>query len=146
VTRLTADDAREGLRAHLLDRATNARLRYGLYIDADAILRMLRDPEVTRYPTEVAFDAAPLEPGEFACVLPAGGEPADGYRIVIHPEFRARPDIWPLLIAYYIPDINYGEIVTPADAESFGATLLGLEVDAYYQALCELADSLGADG
>ncbi len=48
-----------------------------------------------------------------------------------------------LLIAYHIPVINYGTIVEALDAELFGATLLGLEVEAYYQALCELADALG---
>ncbi len=51
-------------------------------------------------------------------------------------------ELWPLLIAYHIPVINYGSIVEPADAELYGATLLGLEVEAYYQALCELTDAM----
>jgi hypothetical protein len=41
--------------------------------------------------------------------------------------------------------INYGSIVETPEAELYGATLLGLEVEAYYQALCELADAM-ADG
>jgi hypothetical protein len=38
--------------------------------------------------------------------------------------------------------INYGSIVEAEHAELYGATLLGLEVDTYYQALCELADAM----
>ncbi|MHC5023745.1 MAG: hypothetical protein ACYTGG_07520 [Planctomycetota bacterium] len=142
MTMTAADEGRQALRRHIVDRALNARLRYGLYIDAEAILGMLGDPDVTRYPATIAFDAAALRPGEFACVLPRGARPSDGYRVVLHPRFERQPDLLPLLIAYYIPDINYGDAVTAAEAELFGATLLGLEVDAYYEALCELADSL----
>jgi len=138
----SADEARLALHEHLVDKATSARLRHGLLIDADAILRILNDRETVRYPVEIAFDADPLEPGEFAYPQPLGEHPADGFRLCLHPWFEPTPEVWPLLIAYHIPTINYGEIGGPAEAELFGATLLGIDREEYYNALCELADSI----
>ena len=130
----------------MVEKAQAARLKYGLYIDTDTIMKMLDDRSVVRYPTGVRFDAEPLQPGEFAVAMPIGDRPEDGYCLFVHPHFERHKDIWPLLIAYHIVDINYGEMATHEEAELFGATLLGLEVDAYYEALCELADSISPDG
>jgi len=38
--------------------------------------------------------------------------------------------------------INYGPFAMADDAEAFGAQALGLSREAYYQALCQMADSL----
>ncbi|MHC4092574.1 MAG: hypothetical protein ACYSVY_20260, partial [Planctomycetota bacterium] len=121
-----------------------ARLKYGLSIDADAIRTMLGDREVVRYPTSIEFDAAPLRAPEFAHPQPLGFHPGDGYCLFVHPCFRQQPQSLPLLVAYHIPTINYGGIVEAEHAELYGATLLGLDVETYYQALCELADSVPA--
>jgi hypothetical protein len=141
---IDAETARRAFHEHLREKAAAARLKYGLYIDTDAILRMLDDRAVVRHPTTIVFDAGPLQPHEFAHAQPAGFHASDGYALCIHPHFRSQREILPLLIAYHIPVINYGAIADPEGAEIFGATLLGLEVEAYYQALCELADSIGA--
>ncbi|MGV6814632.1 MAG: hypothetical protein ACWA5W_06425 [Phycisphaerales bacterium] len=144
---LTEHDARIALKDHLGDKAMNARLKNGMYIDAETIMKMLDDGEFVRYPVTVKFDAEHLEPGEFAMPFPLGDHPSAGYCLCIHPHFEQQPEAWPLLIAYHIPSINYGEIVSHEDAEHFGATLVGLDTDSYYQALCELADSIpGAPG
>lgn len=140
--RLTENDGRRALRDHVLERARLARSRYGPDIDADAILRLLDDRELVRYPAGVRFDAARLEPGEFAHAAALGDHPSQGFCIFIHPAFEGRRDLWPLLIAYHIPPINYGDITEADDCESFGAALLGLSVDAYYQRLCAAADSI----
>lgn len=117
-------------------------MKYGLYIDAEVIRRLLEDRAVVRYPTRSSFDAGPLQASEFAFVQPLGDSPQAGYCAVIHPQFQKQPDIWPLLISYHLVVVNYGDIAKAAEAELFGATLLGLEVDAYCQALCELADGI----
>jgi hypothetical protein len=143
---LTEHDGRAALRDHVEQKAMDARLSHGLYIDAEQMMRILDDRTVVRYPVGVRFDAAPLEPGEFAFPAPLGDSPAAGYCLFIHPRFEDQPDTWPLLIAYHIPSINYGEIVAHEDAELFGATLLGLEPAEYYRALCELTDSIPTDG
>ncbi len=140
--RLTEADGRIALRDHIVGRAMQARLRYGLYIDTEAIMRILDDRQVTRYPCGLRYDAAGLEPGEFAHAQPLGDRPADGYCLFIHPALEQQADLLPLVIAYHLVTINYGEIATSDEAELFGATLLGLEVEEYYEALCEIADHL----
>lgn len=144
VDQAVTDQAKQAFHEHLVEKATAARLKYGLYIDTDAVLLMLDDADVVRYPTTLVFDASPLQPHEFAFPQRLGFHASDGYALCVHPFFRPQREIWPLLIAYHIPVINYGNIVEAGDAELYGATLLGLEVDAYYGALCELADAMAA--
>lgn len=140
--KLTEADARRSLHDHLLEKASRARERYGPRIDADAILKVLSDPDFTRYPTGIRFDDAGLEPAEFGYAMPLGQHPSRGFCLVLHSSFEHRRDLWPLLIAYHIPPINYGEIAAPEDCEAFGAALLGMDIDAYYASLCALVDSL----
>lgn len=140
--KLTGEDGRRSLRDHIVEKATTARMTYGLYIDADAMAKMLDDRDVVRYPTGLRFDAGPLQPGEFAYASPLGERPGDGFCLFVHPCFENQKEIWPLLMAYHLVCINYGDVAGPAEAELFGATLLGLETETYYQALCELADSI----
>ena len=137
-----AEQAKQAFHEHLVEKAAATRLKYGLYIDTDAVLKMLDDDSVVRYPTTLVFDASPLQPHEFAFPQPLGFHASDGYALCVHPYFRPQRELWPLLIAYHLPVINYGSIVEPADAELYGATLLGLEVEAYYGALCELTDAM----
>ena len=69
IDEINAETARHAFHAHLLDKATAARMKYGLYIDTEAILKMLDDREVVRHPTSIVFDALghppsiPLEKG-----------------------------------------------------------------------------------
>lgn len=138
-------DAKAGLRDHVVDRARLARTRYGPIIDDAAILRVLDDREIVRYPTGIRFDAAPLRAGEFAWAAPMGELPREGYCIFVHPRFERQRDLWPVVIAYHLPTINYGDIASSDDCELFGATLLGLDVEDYYNQLCALSDELGPD-
>lgn len=133
--------AREAFINHLVDKANAARLKFGLYIDYETITRMLDDRDIVRYPMQIEFDSRQLQNHEFAFPKAIGFHPSDGYCLFIHEHFRNQPENLPLLIAYHIPTINYGSIVEPQHAEAYGAALIGLEVQAYYQALCELADS-----
>ena len=139
---LDINESERYFKDHVRRHAAEARLRYGFYIDADVIVRMLSNPQVVRYATALDFDSGRLEPGEFAWAEQVGNDPGEGFRLHVHACFASQEEIWPLLIAYHIPSINYGEIVTPEHAELYGATLLGLDVETYYRALCELADSI----
>jgi hypothetical protein len=141
---ISPEVARQGFLEHVREKATAARMKHGLYVDTDAVLAMLDDRTIVRHPTSIVFDASPLQPHEFAFPQPIGFHASDGYALCLHPCFRGQREIWSLLIAYHIPVINYGEIVDADVAELFGATLHGLEVETYYQALCELADSITA--
>ena len=124
-----------------MEKAALARARYGPLIDYCAVLRLLDDRDIVRFPTAVRFEAAPLQAGEFAWAAPAGGRPAEGFILYVHPKFQGREDVLPLLIAYHLASVNYGDLATHHEAELFGAGLLGLAVDDYYETLCALADS-----
>ena len=141
--RITGEDGKRALRDHVLERAALARARYGPVMDEAAMMRMLDDRAIVRYPMGVRFDDAGLEPGEFAHAAALGEHPKEGFCLFIHPRFEGRRDVWPLLIAYHVPAVNYGDITEPEDCEAFGAALLGMGVEEYYGALCGLADELG---
>lgn len=136
----TEQDGRSALRDHAIARALLARERYGPEIDDTAIMRMIDDREVVRFPLGIRFASDGLQKGEFAHAEPLGDHPKQGFCLFIHPVFEHRRADWPALIAYHIPPVNYGDIAEADDCEAFGAALLGLEVDAYYARLCSLAD------
>lgn len=140
----TESDGRIALREHAIDKAYAARTRHGPTIDQAAILRILDDRALVRFPVRVLFDAKDLNPGEFAHARTVSTHPRDGFILNVHPSLEGRDDALPAAIAYHIPPINYGDIADADDCLAFGAALLGLSVDAYYARLCELADSLWA--
>jgi hypothetical protein len=144
---ISGQEAAAAFAEHIVRKAAAARQRYGPCIGPDQIVTMLHDPEVVRYPTALEFDAAWLQPHEFGWPKPLGFHPRDGYCLFLHPCFRERRETWPLLIAYHIPVINYGAaVVEPSHAELFGAALLGMREEAYYGAVCQLADSIPHPG
>lgn len=140
--RPTPEEAQQSLRDHIVTKAMDARLRRGGLIDRHEMMRLLDDRSVVRYPVGVRFDAQPLQSGEFACIESLGEHPSDGFCLFIHPLFENVDEMIPLLIAYYIPSVNYGDVATHVEAELFGATLLGIDVEEYYTILCSAADTV----
>ena len=138
----TPQDAQQSLRDHVVAKALEARERNGNLINRPKMLQLLEDRAVVRYPLGVRFDSESLQPGEFACLESLGERPADGYCLFIHPMFENVDDLIPLLIAYFIPSVNYGDVASHVEAELFGATLLGIELEEYYKILCSVADPL----
>jgi hypothetical protein len=141
---LTQEDGYRALQGHIVDKAELARQRYGPLVDAQALRRILLDRDIVRHPTELVFDGATLRKGEFAHAQMVEGSSPRSFQLLLHEYFRDREADWPLLAAYHIPSINYLDLVTNEEAELFGATLLGLEVEAYYARVCALADELDA--
>jgi hypothetical protein len=139
---LTAEDARESLTAHVAARGAEIRARFGPRIGWSQLQRILEDRACVRYPCELVFDAAPLQPDELAFPAPLGDRPEDGFRLCVHPYFSIEPDRVPLLALYQLVAINYGGFASPDDAEAFGAAVLGLSRDDYYAALCAMADEI----
>ena len=138
----TESDARQALRDHLIEKATSARSRSGPIIDGAGILRVLADLGAVRYPVQLGFSAARLLPGEFAFAEQLAEHPSAGFRLHVHPCFETHRELWPAIIAYHIPPINYGEVVSEEDCEAFASTLLGMGRDEYYTLICRLADSV----
>jgi hypothetical protein len=140
--KLTADDARESLTAHVASKGAEIRAKYGPDIGWAELQRIMADRACVRYPCEIVFDAAPLEAGETAHPVPKGGRPEDGFTLYVHPFFEAKLPQVPALALYQLVLVNYGEFASPDDAEIFGASILGLGRDEYYRTLCKLADDL----
>lgn len=140
--RPTAADGQQSLRDHVVTKAREARALSDRPIDRAQIMRLLNERSVVRYPVGVRFDSEPLSQGEFACLEALGSHPSDGFCLFVHPMFELADAELPLLIAYYIPSVNYGEIVSHVEAELYGSTLLDLEIEEYYARICAAADAV----
>ena len=137
------DDARQSLNAHVASKADEIRAKYGPHIGWKELLRLLEDRACVRYPCEIVFDAGPLTAGELAHPIAKGERPEDGFTMFVHPLFMTQLPQVPYLVLYQLVLVNYGDFASPDDAETFGATVLGLSKDEYYRALCDMADALG---
>lgn len=140
---LTAEDARQSLADHVAVKGQEIRDKYGPRIGWNELLRILEDRSCVRYPCEIVFDAGPLQSGEFAYPAPKGETPDQGFTMHVHPFFATQPEKVPYLVLYQLVQVNYGAFASPTDAETFGATVLGLTQDEYYEALCAMADQIG---
>lgn len=140
--RPTIEQGQQSLRDHVVAKASDASAACGGPIGRHEMMRMLDDRSIVRYPLGVRFDSEPLRSGEFACLEALGSHPSDGFCLFIHPMFENVDELIPLLVAYYIPSVNYGEVASHVEAELFGATLLGLDIEEYYTILCSVADTV----
>ncbi|MBK8913027.1 MAG: hypothetical protein IPM64_00255 [Phycisphaerales bacterium] len=138
----TAADGQRSLRDHIREKALSARTKFAGRIDRAAIFRLLEDRSLVRYPVGVRFDSEPLRRGEFACLEALGAHPSGGFCLFVHPLFEPVDEMLPLLIAYFIPSVNYGDVTTHVEAELFGSVLLGLDREEYYRLLCSASDSV----
>lgn len=135
-------DPRQSLNAHVASKGAEIFEKYGPRIGWQELQRILRDEACVRYPCEVAFDAAPLRAGEFAHPIPKGNRPEDGFVMHVHPVFESQLDSVPWLVLYQLVLVNYGEFASADDAETFGASALGVTREEYYRGVCALADQL----
>lgn len=141
-TKLTAEDAKQSLNAHVAAKGAEIFQKYGPVIGWSDLLQILKDQTAVRYPCELAFDACPLQPGEMAHPVPNGENPEAGFRMCVHPCFMTRMEYVPYIVLYQLVLVNYGDFASADDAETFGAAALGLGKEEYYQTLCHQADHL----
>jgi hypothetical protein len=139
-TQLTADDARQSLTAHVAAKGEEICAKYGSHIGWGELQLLLNDRAYVRYPCEIVFDAAALQPGEFAHPVAKSERPEDGFAMHVHPVYQLDLASVPLLVLYQLVAVNYGEFASADDAEIFAANALGLSRADYYAVLCELAD------
>ena len=140
---LTADDARLSLTGHVEAKGLEIFHQYGPGLGWAGLKQLLLDRVHVRYPCEIAFDAGPLQPGEFALPVQKGERPEDGFTMCVHPVFMTQLEVVPALVLYQLVALNYGVFASPHDAETFGAAALGITRDEYYDQLCEFSDLLG---
>jgi hypothetical protein len=142
-TKLTAEDARQSLTAHVAAKGAEIFEKYGPTIGWGELQRVLADRAFVRYPCEIRFDASPLQAGEFAHPVQNGESPEDGFTMFVHPVYMLDLNDVPFLVLYQLVAVNYGDFAAADEAEMFGAAALGLSRDDYYETVCELADRVG---
>ena len=135
----------QSLREHLLAQAIVAHQKHGP-ITADKLEALLRDPDCLRHPVRLVFEFGEMAMHQFAQPdVDWRNTEQDGRVLYVRPLLKERPELLPLAVAYMIPLINYGDIITDAHCVAYGATLLGMMEDEYYRAICKLAETVGAE-
>ena len=142
--KLTVEDARQSLTAHVAEKGLQLREKYGPQIGWKELMQILEDRSIVRYSCEIVFDAGPLLAGEMAHPIANGAAPEQGFKMHVHPVFMAELSQVSYLVLYQLVLLNYGEFASAEDAETFGAAALGISKDDYYRALCEMADQVGS--
>ncbi len=141
-TNLNAQDAERALGDHAFEKGLAIQSKYGPQLGWQSLQTLLSDREFVRYPCRIQFGNSKLQSGEFAFPEPLGDQPEDGFIIHVHTNFENRKDDVPALILYQLVAVNYGKFASDSDAERFGAAALGMEVEAYYEYVCRLADQI----
>lgn len=133
------------LREHILAQAIVAHQKH-CPLTADKLDVLLADSGCLRHPVRLVFEFGEMAMHQFAQPdIDWRNTGHDGRVLYLRPLLRDRPDLLPLAVAYMIPLINYGGIISDDHCLRYGATLLGLMEDEYYQQMCALAEFLGAE-
>ena len=101
----------------------------------------LSDSDCIRYPTEVIFDETGLDAHQFAEPFFEDVGEERRCRLHVHPRFAKHPEALLYFVAYMAAVINYGKVVSTQLCEEFGAALVGMEREAFYQKICALYDA-----
>ncbi|MBI5693383.1 MAG: hypothetical protein HZC55_25180 [Verrucomicrobia bacterium] len=135
----------QSLRSHVVAQAQVARARHAPF-HGESLESFLRDPECLRHPVRLVFEFGEMAMHQF-------GQPdidwrntaEDGRVLYLRPVLRDRPDLILLAVAYLVPLINYGDVVSDEACVAYGAALLGMDEQAFYTRICALADLVGAE-
>lgn len=130
---------------HVVAQAEVARAKHGPFT-GERLEGLLQDPACLRHPVRLVFEFGEMAMHQF-------GQPdidwrnfeRDGRVLYLRPMLRDRPDLVLLAVAYLIPLINYGDVVTDEVCVGYGAALLGVAPEEFYRRICQLADTVGAE-
>lgn len=139
---LSLNAAHLSLTDHVIMKGNEIFEKYGPKIGWSELQKIIVDKECVRYPLDIVFDSVALENDEIAYPSAKGDLPEDGFTLYIHPYFSLDPTRIPAIALYQLVLINYGTFASPGDAEAFGAAALGIDIEAYYAQLCEIADEI----
>ena len=129
---------------HLLAQAVVAHQKHAP-LTIDKLPALLGDPDCLRHPTRLVYEFGEMAQHQFAQPDVDWRDPEGVGRVLyLRPVLRDHPERVVQAVAYMIPVLNYGDVVTDAHCLSYGATLLGLMEDEFYAAICGLADLVGA--
>jgi len=135
----------DSLREHLIAQAIVAHQKHGP-LTAEKLDLLLHDPDCLRHPVRLVFEFGEMATHQFAQPdIDWRNTEQDGRVLYVHPLLRGQTGLLPLAVAYMIPLLNYGDVITDEHCLVYGATLLGLMEDEYYQRICALSDFVGAE-
>jgi len=132
------------LREHLIAQAVVAHAKHGP-LTGSSLASYLSDRSCVRHPLRLVYEIGGMATHQFA-------EPDIDWRstdpdarvLYLRPVFKRFPDLVPLALSYMIPLVNYGQIISDDHCVLYGATVRGCLADEYYDAICNMADQLGA--
>lgn len=147
--RMSADElarvADTGLRDHLLEQATFAHRKHGPLTPA-TLDAFLKDADCIRYPTRLVYEFGEMALHQFAQPEPDPRDPSGNSRVIyLRPILRHHPERVVEAVAYMLPVANYGDVVQDDHCLLYGATLLGLTTDEFYERVCRLAELVGTE-
>jgi hypothetical protein len=127
------------LRSHIVSQAMVAHAAHAP-VNRISLMEMLENSSHVRHKVELIYDVSKLATHQFAQPEPD----ADRYHLYLHPGLEKSEDAFTAAVAFFIPLINYGsDLVTDDHCLLYGATLLGMTADHYYDLLCGISDRLG---
>jgi hypothetical protein len=136
--------AQDSLRDHLLAQAVLAHRKHGP-LTFHQLESLLTDPDCVRHPTRLVFEFGTMAMHQFAQPdVDWRNTEQDGRVLYLRPLLRDHPALVVLAVAYMIPLINYGALITDEHCLRYGATLLGLTEAEFLTEICRLADVAGA--
>lgn len=142
----TEQEGKESLIGHAAEKAWEARQVYGQGspgMSMENLEVLLQDRKFIRYPVQISYDAETLEEGETAHPQPIDPDnPSAGFVMFVHPSLKGNTEAVPLVVAYQLVTVNYGDIAGHEAAEHFGSILMGMDIESYYQQLCHITDNL----
>ncbi len=135
----------QSLREHLVAQAIVAHQKHGP-LTADKLDALLLDSDCLRHPVRLVFEFGEMAMHQFAQPDIDWRNTAQAGRVLyVRPLLRERPELLSLAVAYMIPVINYGDVISDEHCLLYGATLLGMMESEYYEQVCALADVVGAE-
>lgn len=135
----------DSLRDHLLAQAVVAHQKHGP-ITFEKLDALLHDPDCLRYPVRLVYEFGEMAMHQFAQPdIDYRNQEQNGRVLYVRPMLRDHPEQAVRAIAYMIPLINYGKIISDEHCLAYGATLLGIMEKEFYRDICALADLVGAE-
>lgn len=132
----------DSLMNRLREQADEVRAKHGP-LSPGNLETVLDDRDCLRYPTRLVLEYGEMGMHQFAQPEPDVRNPGGGM-LYIRPVLGQRPDLLVLAVSYMIPVINYGEIITDEHCLAYGSVLTGLDLETYYERICEMANFTGA--
>jgi hypothetical protein len=135
----------DSLKVRLQEQGAEARAKYGK-LSAANLETFLSDTDCVRHPTRLILEYGEMGMHQFAHPdVDLRDETGRGRVIYIRPVLGKRPDLLALAVSYVIPVINYGDIIGDDHCQVYGASLMNMTEGEYYDAICGLADFVGAE-